>query len=211
MILDARTKGIITMNEMILGYLMKRIQKRRDWMKKRSSEFCPKPLLKLEKCKKQSWLLTIEWYGGDTYKVVWPYRQFVVNKKERSCSCRKWDISGMPCSHGVAVICYNKEDPELYVDYCYKVSILLKTYNNIINPTNGSNLWPKSDFNPILPPQPMKLTRGRKPKLRRKEEDEINTSIRNGRVTRKGSVITCTICGTKGHNKRYHSIQNTTT
>ena len=96
------------------------------------------------------------------------------------------------------------------MDDCYKVSTILRTYSHIINPTNGKDLWPKSNTIPILPPQSTKPSKGRKAILRRKEDEKINNGIQNGRVTRKGSSMTCTICGTKGHNKRYHAGQNTT-
>ncbi|XP_048232234.1 uncharacterized protein LOC125370501 [Ricinus communis] len=32
----------------------------------------------------------------------------------------------------------------------------------------------------------------------------MESLIRNGKVTKKGSVMTCTVCGAKGHNKRFH-------
>ncbi|XP_048233122.1 uncharacterized protein LOC125370692 [Ricinus communis] len=34
--------------------------------------------------------------------------------------------------------------------------------------------------------------------------------LQKGKVTKKGSVITCTICGAKGHNKRYHGHAKST-
>ena len=40
--------------------------------------------------------------------------------------------------------------------------------------------------------------------MRRKEDDE-NTEDKNyNKVSKKGVVMTCTICGTKGHNRRFH-------
>ena len=31
--------------------------------------------------------------------------------------------------------------------------------------------------------------------MRRKEESELNNGVKNGKVTRKGAVMTCSICG----------------
>ena len=45
-ILEAKTKGIVTMNEMIKTRLMIRIQKRRDAMKKCTTTHCPRILKK---------------------------------------------------------------------------------------------------------------------------------------------------------------------
>ena len=89
-ILDARTKGFITMNEMIRTMLMKRIQKKRAVMLRSKEEFCPKIRKKLERAKQESWYYRADWSGGDKYQVSGLDGQLVVDKKEHSCSCRRW-------------------------------------------------------------------------------------------------------------------------
>ncbi|GJY95978.1 transposase, MuDR [Tanacetum coccineum] len=45
------------------------------------------------------------WNGGDLYDTTGPYGdKCVVNIRLRSCACRKWEITGMPCKHAVASI-----------------------------------------------------------------------------------------------------------
>ncbi|GJT66474.1 mutator type transposase [Tanacetum coccineum] len=47
----------------------------------------------------------VDWNGSDLYQVSCPWGdQFVVNMTERVCSCRKWELSGIPCIHAVAAI-----------------------------------------------------------------------------------------------------------
>ena len=65
-------------------------------------------------------------------------------------------------------------------------------------------MWPRSEITPITPPEPKHKHKCRRATLRRKEADEIKNGIRNGKVTKKGAIITCTICGVNGHNRRYH-------
>lgn len=190
LILEARIKGVITMNELIRTQLMKRIQRRRDTMKKVSTLHCPKILKKLDKFKHQSWFYTTTWSGGDKYQVVGPEGQFVVDKKQCSCSCRRWQLSGVPCSHAISIIYYNKEKPEKYLDRCYLVSTYMETYRHILFPTHDRDTWPKSDQPPIIPPEPVNKRRGRKTLLRRQEDGE-ETGFNKGKVSRQGGKMKC--------------------
>jgi hypothetical protein len=52
--------------------------------------------------------------GGSGYKCV-------VNLEERTCSCRKWQVPGIPCKHAIAFITYLREPLEKYVDNYYSV------------------------------------------------------------------------------------------
>ena len=45
----------------------------------------------------------------------------VVNLEERTCSCRKWQVSGIPSKHAIAFITYLGEPLEKYVDMFYSV------------------------------------------------------------------------------------------
>ena len=50
--------------------------------------------------------------------------KYSVNLKEKTCSCRKWDLTGIPCKHACSAIAENKWDVEDFVDEAYHV----KTY-----------------------------------------------------------------------------------
>ncbi|XP_050204978.1 uncharacterized protein LOC126655018 [Mercurialis annua] len=217
-ILEARTKGIITMNEMIRCQLMKRIQKKRDSMLKSNLVYCPKIMKKVEKSRQISWSYSIDWPGGDKYQVYGYDGQYEVDTKERTCACRRWELMGLPCFHVVAAIKHNNGNHENYISGCYRVSTYIKIYSHILNPINGKELWPKSDQSQIISPKPVNNRRGRKTMMRRKEADEVvNGSqkglkqgiITDGRITRKGMKVTCSECGLVGHNKRSCKKQNT--
>ncbi|GJW27030.1 mutator type transposase [Tanacetum coccineum] len=48
---------------------------------------------------------TVDWNGSDMFQVKGPYQdQCVVNLNQKTCSCRKWEISGIPCKHAIAAI-----------------------------------------------------------------------------------------------------------
>ena len=56
-------------------------------------------------------------------------------------SCRMWDITGIPCSHAIACIFFNKQDTEQCVNKCFQVSTYKACYELIIVPINGQNMW----------------------------------------------------------------------
>ncbi|XP_055959846.1 uncharacterized protein LOC130014885 [Mercurialis annua] len=205
-ILDARTKGIITINEMIRTKLMVRIQQKKDNMLKLDSLYCRKPLKKFEKGRQMSWFYKTIWSGGQTYQVFGFDGQFVVDKGQLTCTCRRWQLTGIPCHHAIAAFNENKDIPQNYLHDCYKVSTYLRTYNHLLSPINGMELWPKSDHPPIIPPKAVNFRTGKKQLLQRKEDDELQrpSGIVNGKESKKGGISKCSYCGLRGHNKKLH-------
>ncbi|MBA0837697.1 hypothetical protein Goarm_009834 [Gossypium armourianum] len=54
--------------------------------------------------------------SGDRYQVECGLgSQHVVDLVEDSCSCKNWDLTGIPCMHAVVVIHLKDEYPETYV------------------------------------------------------------------------------------------------
>ncbi|XP_039133774.1 uncharacterized protein LOC120270769 [Dioscorea cayenensis subsp. rotundata] len=178
-------------------------------MKKVTTTLLPLEFLKkLERSKQLSWFYTTTWSGGDKYQVLDPDGQFVVDKKDWYCSCRRWKLSGIPCGHAVSMLYYNREKPEDYLHSCYEVRTFMDTYRHILNPTRDKDSWPKSDQCPIIPPEPVNNRRGRRTILRRREMDE-NRGFAKGKVSKKGVKNKCSMCGATGHNKRFHGQDNT--
>ncbi|CAH9111070.1 unnamed protein product [Cuscuta epithymum] len=66
---------------------------------------------------------------------------------------------------------------------------------------NGELLWPRTQNNDIAPPIPKKLT-GRPKKKRTREANEVRPSVKaRSTVSRKGRIMTCSVCKKEGHNK----------
>lgn len=87
-----------------------------------------------------------------------------------------------------------------YVDECYMIETYRKMYEPSILPMNGPDLWTKSP-NPLpLPPSYLKKKKGRKQKLRRKEDDELGAS--RTKLKKRPKLVDCKKCGTLGHNSR---------
>ena len=47
---------------------------------------------------------------------------FTVNLPSRSCTCRKWDLSGIPCRHAVSVIRENSLEVDDFISDYYLTS-----------------------------------------------------------------------------------------
>lgn len=110
----------------------------------------------------------------------------------RSCSCRSWQLRGIPCPHGVVALRYKELEPIHYVANCYSKETYLSTYAHFIRSMNNMKMWPTSN-NPIVKPPKIKKLFGGPGKVRRKEADE---SRKTGKLSKIGVVMTCSKCGT---------------
>ncbi|KAL4335956.1 hypothetical protein GQ457_07G018510 [Hibiscus cannabinus] len=201
-ILEARDKPILTMLEIIRCKIMNRFAKKAEEAQKIVGPLCPKIQKKIDALIVQSVRCWPRNAGGNRYEVPAGHEdQHVVDLGAESCTCRKWDLTGIPCVHATAVIIMRGERPEGFVNNCYKTETQLQIYSNLVKPLRGPKQWPRHVTNePILPPV-IRRPVGRPQRNRRKEADEILTST--GRMPKKGVVrMTCSKCGNSGHNKR---------
>ena len=45
--------------------------------------------------------------------------KYVVSLKDKSCACRKWDISDIPFPHAIACMRFNNQNPDDFVAHWY--------------------------------------------------------------------------------------------
>ncbi|KAK8659596.1 hypothetical protein V6N13_029795 [Hibiscus sabdariffa] len=110
-----------------------------------------------------------------------PSSQHSVNIQERTCSCRKWQLT---------VILSIEDRPEKYVDSCYSVSTQRAIYSHLISPVRGEQQWATNDtMEPILPPM-FRRPSGRPHKKRKREADEAPPTT--GKLKRHGPRTTPT-------------------
>ena len=91
--------------------------------------------------------------GGSGYKCV-------VNLQERTCSCRKWDVTGIPCKHAIAFITFLREPLEKYVDTYYSVEKFKTAYGALIPAMTDKAQWAQSDHDFFMYPPLIKSTAG---------------------------------------------------
>jgi hypothetical protein len=127
----------------------------------------------------------VSWRGGSGYR-------YAVNLKERTCTCREWQISGKPCLHAIAMITsIRNEKLEDYVDMYFSVEKFRKAYEGIIPALPDKTQWPESTHGFFMHPPLLKSTAGRRQTKRFKGSSE-GTSGRKGRHR-------CPICKQLGH------------
>ncbi|RYQ95684.1 hypothetical protein Ahy_B08g091029 isoform A [Arachis hypogaea] len=159
---------------------------------------------RLEAMTKLSQHWSPQWSGDqneELYEVHgWP-TTMVVDLGNRTCTCRFWQLTGMPCMH--AISCIQDKNDKRAEDYCHEwltMESYRKTYAFHVNPVKGQELWEKTG-RPAPVPAPIKPKPGRPTKNRRKDKDEGGSGSKT-RMKRKYNPIRCMFCSEVGHNKR---------
>ena len=134
MILKARDKPIIAMLEWIKVRLMTRMYSKRSRIENFTSDICPNIVQKFEQLKVDSKSFSVIPSGCYIYEVDNEYERHVVNLKRNFCICRVWDLTGIPCKHGVAAIYKNLERPEDYVHAYFRKDAYVAAYKEMITP-----------------------------------------------------------------------------
>ncbi|XP_070677628.1 uncharacterized protein [Malus domestica] len=195
-ILEARDKPILIMLQRIHSYLMLRMARKRE--EKWHRRVGPKIVKILEKIAQESGSCIAQNAGGGKFQVTHMYgAQYAVDLNRHSCSCRKWDLCGIPCCHAMAAITRQQRSPIDYVNPAYKREAYDKAYGNFISPMPGQDLWEKTGNRPIKPPYYQKQT-GRPKKSRNKEQDEILKGAT--KLKRYDIIMHCSVCGSDAHN-----------
>lgn len=91
-----------------------------------------------------------------------------VSLEKRTCSCRKWDITGISCEHAYGVILSKKLQVDDYVSHWFRTAMWRRTYTNGVIPMRGAWFWSiGSDalvHEPLEPPQPGQRKKSKKEK-----------------------------------------------
>ena len=122
-IIEYREYPIISLFEGLKFYLTKRIVRLRDYMLRYEGDLCPKIAQIMEKNKKDVDGWSPNWHGDKDYSsfsVGNSIDKYVISLKDKSCTCRKWDLSGIPCPHAIACMWFNNQNPEEFVAHWYR-------------------------------------------------------------------------------------------
>ena len=179
---------------------MTRIYNKQNEAKKWSGHICPKIMKKVAKNTELANACFVSPAGEGIFEVAGEGTQYIVDLKVKSCTCRRWDLSGIPCSHAIACMREDRIAPEDMVHSCYSIESFCKAYGNIIMPCHDKKEWHKMNGRPIEPPLYVKKV-GRPPKNRRKQPYEAELKKGGKKMSRHGVVIHCRHCGKSGHNK----------
>ncbi|XP_030936015.1 uncharacterized protein LOC115961120 [Quercus lobata] len=132
------------------------------------------------------------------YEIDNEYERHVVNLTRKCCTCRVWDLTRIPCKHGVAAIYKNLERPEDYVHACFRKDAYVAAYKEMITPLPGQDEWVETNLPTSVTPIVYKPA-GRPPMKRKKDADEPNNPYK---VSRSYRPIKCGFCHQNEHNSR---------
>ena len=93
-----------------------------------------------------------------------------VNLLQRTCTCQKWKLYKIPCSHVIAVCIRYRHDAEQYIDPCYSVDALFRSYAPVFLALKDRLSWPD-------PKETRKVLSS--PWLIREKGCSVSTRIRN--------------------------------
>ncbi|GJS19595.1 hypothetical protein Tco_0448227 [Tanacetum coccineum] len=128
LIVEARRKPIINMLEDIRIGLMERMQRMREKHAKWADGICPN-------IRKKNWRVVPS--GESRFEVRNGYEGFKVDERLRTCTCRGWQLTGIPCQHGLAALYFLYREPKEYVSEWYRKDKFVSAYSNYIEGLNG--------------------------------------------------------------------------
>ncbi|WOH00279.1 hypothetical protein DCAR_0519638 [Daucus carota subsp. sativus] len=187
--------------------LLSRVRQKRDEMISNNLQLCPKIKKLLDERITQSRKWRASWDGQSRYQVKYNTRYVTVDLDKRSCDCRNFDLTGIPCPHALAAIFDRRHQPIDYVSDYYKRDKYLATYSFPLQALKGIDYWDYHSDEELLPPEIPKKLRGRPKRLRRREEWEGGTQgkrdNKDERVQRWSGkrVQKCSKCGKTGHRR----------
>nr|KAJ0185408.1 hypothetical protein LSAT_V11C900484530 [Lactuca sativa] len=91
------------------------------------------------------------WNGAEKYQVTGACQdQHVVDVRNNTCTCRKWELLGNPCKHFIETLYeMNKKsedvsDSYILVNKVYWLDTWKNAYSYKVEPIKGRIIWPKS-------------------------------------------------------------------
>ncbi|KAH1096090.1 hypothetical protein J1N35_013011 [Gossypium stocksii] len=170
-IVEARFKSIIKMLEDIRTKMMTRIVQKRKLCNGWKQNYGLLVKAKFDANKKDCVEWQLIWNGENGCELRKGSYQYTVNLSQRICSCRRWQIIGIPCSHTCAAMYHLWIQPDEYLHEYYHIDMYKKAYSFPMQPINGPHDWEKTVIQPVLPPIERKMLR-RPKKNRRMAKDE---------------------------------------
>ena len=198
-ILDARELPILSMFEMIKTQLMTRhYNKHKELVNQMEGTFCPKIRKKLLKNAEWENMCFAIPSGQGVFQVKVRDYSHIVDINSKTCDCRRWQLTGVPCSHAIACLRHERIKPKSVLPACYSVQTFNTAYGFNIWPCRDQRQWEKVDGPQVQPPLYEKKV-GRPPKSRKKQPHEVQG--KNGpKFSKHGVTVHYSYCTEANHN-----------
>jgi hypothetical protein len=203
-ILEARELPVLSMLERIKSQIMSRHYTKQKEREGWTGPICPKIRKRVDKHIELANNVYADAAGDGLFAVGELVSSkpvdYVVDLKDKTCSCMRWQKTGIPCPHVISCLRHDGTDPLSLVDNCYSLEMHKKAYDNIVIPCRDRTEWEKMNGPPIFPPVFTKHV-GRPTKSRRKAPGEVDARGGGKKMSRHGVIMHCKYCGFPDHNR----------
>ncbi|WMV59143.1 hypothetical protein MTR67_052528 [Solanum verrucosum] len=150
-ILAPRGKPILKMLEEIRVKIMNRLRKKEKEAETWNIHYkhSPKCMELFIAYSKIANFCKLEFNGDLGFEVSEGEDRHIVNIVEKKCSCRSWQLTGIPCPHAIKALRYKNIEPRDEISWWYTKEAYLKTYGAKLLPMRGEQFWQ------VLPEQAM--------------------------------------------------------
>ncbi|XP_077233932.1 uncharacterized protein LOC143876142 [Tasmannia lanceolata] len=131
------------------------------------------------------------------FEVISTDRSNIVNIGTHSCSCRDWQVYGIPCSHAVAALLSCRKDIYEFTENYFTVAKYRETYSQAISPIPEKSEWSKG--NEGLGDEDIKIVRP--PRFRRPPGRPEKKRLCIEDLNREKHTVHCSRCNQTGHYK----------
>lgn len=140
------------------------------------------------------------------FEIVSTERTNIVDIRTRVCSCRRWQLYGIPCAHAAAALISCGQNAHLFTDRCFTVASYREAYSQTIYPIPDKSQWSEpgegeaegggAKVDIVIPP------RTRRPPGRPKKK-----ILRVENLKRPRRVVQCGRCHMLGHSQKKCPLQ----
>ncbi|XP_039139841.1 uncharacterized protein LOC120277154 [Dioscorea cayenensis subsp. rotundata] len=185
---EAQHLPFCNMVDAIRFKMMNLMYKRRENCMKWETHLCPEIYKKIEKTIEESRYLVIGRSDGDIFEVEDKQVNYV-DLRNRTCSCCRWEVYGLPCNHACCAILQTDVNIHRFVEGYHTVALYKEAYESPIFPVpDHDKLMDAGRHLRIRPP--ISKRRPRRPRKRRIESQAFG--VRD---------LHCSRCHEVGHNR----------
>lgn len=141
------------------------------------------------------------------FEIVSTERTNIVDIRARVCSCRRWQLYGIPCAHAAAALISCGQNAHMFADPCFTVASYREAYSQIIMPIPDRSQWNEQG-------EGVEEGRGAKvdivirpPKTRRPPGRPKKKLLRVENLKRPKRIVQCGRCHMLGHSQKKCSLQ----
>jgi DNA-binding transcriptional regulator PaaX len=126
--------------------------KRKELENKITSLFFPKIRKKLAKNAKFANVCYALPSGARVFQVFVKNYQHIVDLTAKTCDCRRWQLTSIPCCHAISFLRHERIIPESVLPNCYSLDAYNSAYAYSIWACKDKSEWEKMDEPHVLPP-----------------------------------------------------------